>query len=103
MKDFLKIGIPLVLASLLITFYIYSKIEPPAEKKLTIATGRDTGVYFQYAQRYKLLLEQEGIEVNIIQTAGSIEALKLLNEKKVDIGFVQGGTATQEDKKIYNL
>jgi len=99
MKDFFKIGIPLLLASVLIAFYIYNNIEPATEKKLTIATGRDTGVYFQYAQRYKLLLEKEGIDVKIVQTAGSIEALKLLNEKKVDIGFVQGGTASLDDKK----
>jgi len=98
MKYFLKIGIPLLL---LIGFivYIYSLIEPKTEKQISIATGRESGVYYKYAQVYKKLLEADGISVKIIKTAGSIETLKLLNAKKVDIGFVQGGTATALDKE----
>jgi TRAP transporter TAXI family solute receptor len=98
MKYILKIGIPLLVFIVAITVYIYSFIEPATEKKLSIATGRETGVYYQQALLYKQLLEQEGIAVEIVKTAGSIETLKLLNDKKVDIGFVQGGTATSLDK-----
>jgi len=99
MKFFLKIGIPLLLSIVAITLYLFSLIEPATEKKLTIATGRETGVYYEQALIYKQLLEEEGIAVKIIKTAGSIETLKLLNSKQVDIGFVQGGTATPLDKE----
>lgn len=98
MKYILKIGIPLLLFIGFIV-YAYSFVEPSFEKKISIATGRESGVYYEYAQRYKILLEQEGIVVELIKTAGSIETLKLLNEKRVDIGFVQGGTATSSDKE----
>ena len=98
MKALFKIGVPLLLIALVLMFYIYKQIDPAPEKKLTIATGRVSGVYYQYAKRYKALLEQEGISVTIQETAGSAEVLKLLRTKQIDIGFVQGGVATQEDK-----
>ena len=98
MKFFLRLGI---LLFLFVTFfiYLYTLVEPAPIKKITIATGRDVGVYYKYALNYKKLLEEEGIDVTIIETAGSPETLKLLNEKRVDVGFVQSGTATEEDKK----
>jgi len=98
MKYFFKIGIPLLLLIGLIV-YVSLRILPESEKKITIATGRESGVYYKYAQIYKKLLEDAGIRVKIIKTAGSIETLKLLNEKKADIGFVQGGTASLLDKE----
>ena len=98
MKYFLRFGILTLLLSGFF-FYIYSLIEPTPIKEVSIATGRESGIYYQYAERYKQRLESEGITVNIIKTAGSIETLKLLQEKKVDFGFVQSGTASLEDKK----
>jgi TRAP transporter TAXI family solute receptor len=98
MKFFLRLGI---LFLLFVTFfvYIYTLVKPIPIKKITIATGRNGGVYYAYALRYQTFLEEEGIDVTIIETAGSVETLKLLNEKKVDIGFVQGGTASSKDKE----
>jgi len=101
MKFFLRVGIFFLI---FITFlvYLYTLIEPAPIKKMTIATGRESGVYYKYALRYQKLLEEEGISVTIVKTAGSIETLKLLNEQKVDIGFVQSGTATLKDKVELN-
>ena len=100
MKEFLKIYLPIFLL-IGATFYISAQfISPAPTKVLTIATGRDTGSYFEYAQRYKKLLEAEDIEVKIIQSAGSLETLELLKNKKADIGFVQGGTVKEDDSKV---
>lgn len=98
MKELFKIGLPLLLLAFALLFYTYKQIDPAPEKKLTIAAGRVSGVYYQYAKSYKALLEQEGIAVTIEETAGSAEVLELLRAKKIDIGFVQGGVATQEDR-----
>ncbi len=100
MKHILKITIPTIIIIASLIFFIYKQIEPAPDKKLTIATGRTTGVYYQYALNYKNLLEKEGISVTIKDTAGSVEVLKLLREKKADIGFVQGGTSLKSDDKI---
>jgi len=98
MKFFLKVGIVIIL-SVSFFYYIYSLIKPVPIKELSIATGRESGIYYQYAKLYKERLESEGISVNIVKTAGSIETLKLLRDKKVDFGFVQSGTASLEDKQ----
>ena len=98
MKELFKIGLPLLLLALALMLYIYKQIDPAPEKKLTIAAGRISGVYYQYAKSYKKLLEQEGISVTIKETAGSAEVLELLRGKRVDIGFVQGGVATLGDR-----
>ena len=98
MKYFLRLGI-FILAFMSFLFYIYTLVEPAPIKVVSIATGRESGVYYHYAERYKQRLESEGIRVSIVKTAGSIETLKLLREKKVDFGFVQSGTASLEDKE----
>jgi TRAP transporter TAXI family solute receptor len=92
MKDFLKIWFPVILLIAAVFWLSAQFIKPAPTKELTIATGRKGGSYFEFANRYKLLLENQGIKINIIETAGSLEILKLLNEHKADIGFVQGGT-----------
>ncbi len=99
MKEAFKLWIPLLL---LIGggFWLTSRfIQPAPKKELTIATGREGGVYYTYALRYKKLLEQEGMTVHLKPTAGSLETRKLLLSHKVDIGFMQEGTAHKEDAK----
>ncbi len=75
-------------------FFITAKfLKPPIPKSFNIATGRSDGAYYRYAKEYQKYLNKEGIKLNIVTTAGSVEALKLLDEGKVDVAFVQGGTA----------
>ncbi len=88
---FLTVSIP-VLLLIVASFYITSQfIQPAPKKELVIATGSPTGNYYKTALLYKELLEKEKIKVTLINTAGSVENIKLLQEKKVDIGFVQNG------------
>ena len=99
MKDFLKIGLP-ILALIFIGFYTtYSMTVKKPKKELTIATGRVGGAYHTYALEYQKLLKEDKIILNIVPTAGSIEALKLLKAKKVDVAFAQGGTVDAEEKE----
>ncbi len=95
MTTVIGVGIFIYLAFFVTSLFI----SPMPEKKLTIATGRDSGTYYKTALKYQEILAKEKVEVKIITTAGSVDALKLLNEKKVDIAFVQGGTVSQNDKK----
>jgi TRAP transporter TAXI family solute receptor len=95
-KDFFKIWFPILLIIGAIFYFSAQFIKPEADKVLNIATGRSGGSYYEYAMRYKKLLQEYDIKVKIIETAGSLETLKLLKEHKVDIGFVQGGTVDIE-------
>jgi len=72
-------------------------VNPAPPHSLTIATGHMDGAYYLYAQRYKELLAQNGVELEIQTTAGSIENLELLQNNSVSLAFVQGGTGVGVD------
>lgn len=90
-NKFLTVSIPLLLL-VIFSFYLTSKfIEPSSKKEITIATGSVDAEYYKTALEYKKILEQQKVKVNIVPTNGSVENIKLLNEKKVDIAFIQNG------------
>lgn len=67
-------------------------VKPSPPRSITIATGALTGAYYAYAQAYKKLLAQKGIELNIVSTSGSIDNIERLQKSEVDLAFVQSGT-----------
>ena len=75
-------------------------VNPAPPRTLVIATGHTDGAYFLFARRYRELLAQNDIELDIRTTAGSIENLELLQHNSVNLGFVQGGTGTEADSGI---
>ena len=100
MKDFFKIWLPILLLITLSFFFTYRFTMEKPKNEISIATGREGGAYYRYALEYKELLKKDNITLNIVTTAGSIEVIKLLKEKKVDLGFVQGGTVDEEAKSV---
>lgn len=78
----------------------WSFVDPPPPKKLVLATGSETGAYHRYGELYAEKLKERGVEVEVRSTAGSIENLALLRSGDVDIAFVQGGTAGEEDEAV---
>jgi len=97
-NKFLSVSIPIILL-IIASFYITAQfIKPSVKKEITIATGSIHGQYYQTALKYKELLEKENVKVNIIKTSGSIENIKLLNEYKADIAFIQNGTIKKNQK-----
>lgn len=90
-NKFFTISIPILLL-IIASFYFTSKfIQPSVKKEITIATGSIDGEYYKTALQYKELLEKQKVKVNIVTSNGSLENIELLNEKKVDIAFVQNG------------
>ncbi|WP_428023701.1 TAXI family TRAP transporter solute-binding subunit [Arcobacter sp.] len=98
--SFLKISIPLLLLIIFMFAVTSEFIQPAPEKKLTIATGSENGNYYKTALEYKKLLESNKIEVTLLNTAGSVENIKLLKEKKADIAFVQNGILDSSETDI---
>ncbi len=72
-------------------------VNPAPPRTVVIATGQQDGAYFLFAERYRELLAADGIELQIRQTAGSIENIRLLEDESsaVDLAFVQGGVGAQ--------
>lgn len=97
----LSVSIPILLL-IIASFYITSQfIQPSPKKEFTIATGSKNGEYYKMALKYKEVLKKQKVKVNIVTSKGSIDNIKLLEEKKVDMAFVQNGI--DYDKKETSL
>ena len=96
-RDLLAVGLPSLLL-IAAGFWVAAQfIKPAPPDRLVFTTGSDGGAYQSYAARYKEVLQRYGTELVERTSAGSIENLKrLLDEsQRVDVGFIQGGTARQ--------
>ncbi len=70
----------------------YQFIQPAPPNTIHMATGDPEGAYHGFAQKYQRQFKREGITLELVETAGSVDNLALLTDGKVDIAFVQGGT-----------
>ena len=86
---------PAIILALVGCFVAWQFVNPAPPDTITIATGQPGGAYLLFAERYQALLAKEEITLNILETAGSVENLQLLENDRdgVDIAFVQGGIA----------
>jgi hypothetical protein len=92
----------ILISSIVLVVLIYVVLQyivPAPPKKIVIATGGKSGQYYRLGQDLKSSIEKNGIQVEVLETKGSVENLKLLNTKDahVDIALVQSGTATNKE------
>ena len=85
------------LAALILTYMMF--VEPPPPRKIVIATGGQNGAYYHFAKKYAEELQKEHLTVEVRETAGSVENLKLLEEPSsgVTVAIVQSGVAKPEE------
>ena len=79
-------GVTLILAGAVLMLL---RLHPPTV--LTLAAGPAGGAYNQLAKRYRAVLARDGIELGIVETAGSAENANLIETQQVDAAFLQGG------------
>ena len=77
----------------------YQFVGVPPPNAIRIATGGMDGAYYAFAQQYAQLLAADGITLEVVPTAGSVENLQLLKNAEVTVALVQGGTATAADRE----
>ncbi|MEA1050699.1 TAXI family TRAP transporter solute-binding subunit [Lamprobacter modestohalophilus] len=72
-------------------------VKPAPPRQISMATGHPEGAYYQYAKRYQAILARNGIELELIETQGSVDnlALMLQPERDVDLALIQGGIASK--------
>jgi TRAP transporter TAXI family solute receptor len=82
----------------LVLWMLFSVISPPPPKVMRISTGSESGAYYKFAKAYAEQFKKHGITLEVLTSKGSIENLARLNDKsqKVDLAFVQGGIAEEE-------
>ncbi|MBS1161334.1 MAG: transporter solute receptor, family [Proteobacteria bacterium] len=80
---FLIVGIGFVVA--------YQFVKPAPPKKIVMTTGAESGAYYLFAQRYAALLAKNGITLEVLPSAGSLQNIERLQNNEAQVGFVQGG------------
>lgn len=68
---------------------------PP--RSLTFAAGMSGGGYHAVAEDYAEILSRDGIEVRILETAGSVENAERLAAGEADVALLQGGVHAEGD------
>ena len=77
-------------------------VEPPPPRRIIIASGGPSGAYFHYANEYAKELKKDGVTVEVRETAGSVENLRLLDEDSdVSLAIVQSGVASGEQMQRF--
>jgi TRAP transporter TAXI family solute receptor len=76
-----------------------STLSPLPPHTVTMATGPDGGAYQEIGKRYQEILARQGINLNLVPTAGALENLSLLRDPRsnVGIGLLQGGITSGKD------
>ena len=93
MKDALKVYGPLALLVIVSIWIALSLIDPAPPKTVTFASGGSGGAYYSLADKYRVALAEHDVEVEVLETQGSIENLSLLMSGEADVAFIQGGLA----------
>jgi TRAP-type uncharacterized transport system substrate-binding protein len=81
-------------------------LNPFPPRALSIAAGDRNGAYWKTAENLARYFKENGVELKIVEAAGSLENAELLakNEQNVKIAFIQAGSLDpQEAKKFYSL
>ncbi len=97
MKDFLKVYWPLVLLALAGLILALRFVEPAPPDSIRLATGSPGGAYHAYGERYRQLLGEQGVEVELVNSQGSVDNLRMLQDGDVDAALLQGGIAQSTD------
>ena len=71
----------------------YHFVGAPPPRTFRLAAGAKDGAYYEFARQYAAFMAKRGIHVEVVETAGSIENLRLLQDPAsgVDVALVQGG------------
>ncbi|MDP3461099.1 MAG: TAXI family TRAP transporter solute-binding subunit [Hyphomonas sp.] len=93
--------IAIAVAGLLIALFL---MDPAPPNTIRFGAGAPGGAYHAYAERYQRLLAEQGVDVELVDTAGSIDNLRLLEDGFIDVALVQGGlTGVSEEKSLRSL
>jgi TRAP-type uncharacterized transport system substrate-binding protein len=84
---------PIVLASAAAIWLALHFVRPAPPHSLTMSGGPKGSSFENYAERYRAILAENGIDLKIIPSAGSLQNLDRLSEphSHVDIALVQAG------------
>jgi len=80
-------------------WFAFQFVQPAPPMKMTIATASKGSPYYRLAEQYQQYLARSHVVLELKETDGSFENLKLLRDPRsgVQLGFLQGGIANKKD------
>ena len=98
LKEAFKAVLPYLVAMLLIAVAGYWLIDPAPPKKIVISISKQDGNYQAYASLYGVLIQQQGVTLEIRESEGPAQSLEALRNKEagVDMALIPGGVARLE-------
>ena len=97
MQRLLRLYWPIGAATIIGVVLALWLIKPAPPSSITLAAGSQGGAYYQFAERYAEEMLAAGVEVEIIETKGSVENRALLLDGMVDLAILQGGIVEYSD------
>lgn len=88
----IAIGVTSVLLATLALWWLGRDLLPP--KSVLFAAGGSGGGYWTIAEQYREILARDGIDVEIVETSGSVENARLLTDGGAQVALIQGGVQT---------
>ncbi|MEL6862670.1 MAG: TAXI family TRAP transporter solute-binding subunit [Pseudomonadota bacterium] len=99
MTDALKVYGPLAAIILVLLIITMRLIAPPPPTQIAFAAGGVDGQYYALAEQYAEALSNHGIQVEILETAGTVENFALLQSGDADVALLQGGLAGESERE----
>lgn len=91
-SDSIRVLIPFILLGAVFFYIAWQFVEPAPPSRFTMATGGSGGAYAQTGERYAESFAASGFELELLNTAGSVENWQRLLNGDVDAALVQSGT-----------
>ena len=78
----------------------YRLVEPAPPAAVRIAAGPAGGMYAATAEAYRAVFAENGVELRVVETAGSVENYATLLAGDADLAIVQGGTLPIDEGEL---
>jgi TRAP transporter TAXI family solute receptor len=103
LRDMLVALGPTVVLVLAACIAAWLLVDPAPPRYVVLATGQENSAYEQFGHQYARLLAQNDIKVTLQRSLGSQDNLQRLIDGRVDIGFVQSGSTSEEQSERRGL
>jgi hypothetical protein len=92
-RDVAFVVVPLLLVVALAVSAAVWKLQPAPPRTVFMSAGPRESLFMQTAQQYKAILARDGVDLELLESDGSVENLKrlLVPNGRVDIALVQSG------------
>lgn len=94
-RDLFGVGLPVLLVAVLAAWLAVKFVRPAPPNTIYLVGGPEGSSLRTNAERYKAIIERNGVKVQVIESQGSVDSLRLLADRnfRADVAFVQGGLA----------